>query len=189
MACVARQKAATIGHFGSNMCLEATRRIEPWRPACHRGAAVARGGIGVADRLVGAVDVVQPDVPFGRDEQEGQRHHGAPCPTGRPRAMPYKPLPALVRRGEVHGRLRRKVVDRRQERERERERERRRGTHDKTAHQPHESDAAREKQAKDELAKPKAPAQRRAPRLRCTPECIVCVVALVRGEGRVARTR
>ena len=46
----------------------------------------------------------------------------------------------------------------------------RRGTHDKTAHQLHKSDTAREKQAEDELAKPKAPAQRRAPRLRCTPE-------------------
>ena len=42
----------------------------------------------------------------------------------------------------------------------------------------------------NELAKPNAPARRRAPRLRCTPECRVCVVALVRGEmcvGTLAR--
>ena len=42
----------------------------------------------------------------------------------------------------------------------------------------------------NEPAKPKAPARRRAPRLRCTPECRVCVVALVRGEvcaGTLAR--
>ena len=35
-----------------------------------------------------------------------------------------------------------------------------------------------------ELAKPTALARRSALRLRCTPECIVCVVARVRGEVR-----
>ena len=41
-----------------------------------------------------------------------------------------------------------------------------------------------------EPAKPTALARRRALRLRCTPECIVCVVARVRGErcmGTLAR--
>ena len=76
---MARQKAATRG-TSSNVCLEAIR-FEQWRPACHRGAAVAGGRVGVADRQVGAVDVVEPDVPLGRGEQEGQRHHERRCRT------------------------------------------------------------------------------------------------------------
>ena len=61
----------------------------------------------------------------------------------------------------------------------------------RTISEPHTRDTARKKESQcNELAMPKAPARRRAPRLRCTPECRVCVVALVRGEvcaGTLAR--